>query len=273
VEKPTVTLSGKVIDANDETPVEGAEVTLVNGDIVYTTTTDRFGEYTVEIKEKTLSFDISCQADGYMWSPTSQIWFTSGPQVQNFALLPGATVILPESGACTFSSVVNLTLDSDKVKAWYLTDFDQQSFVAEEITSGSLPAGEGVILVGIAGQRIDFAKAATAAPVSGNLLTGTAQAPYTVSADDVYVMQEDGEPSFTLAARGLVVPKAKAYCQYTMSGGQLPRVSIIWTDKTLVDAVKAAIEAGEFHYGLSGRRIYKTDKGVHLVRGKKIMKK
>ena len=109
-------------------------------------------------------------------------------------------------------------------------------------------------------------------------MTGTASSPYVVTDDGVYQMREDtnAEARFYLAVHGEVVPKGKAYCQYTLSG-QPSEVAIIWSDETLINAVLRDInDPNTPHFDLQGRRIYKIDaqsKKIHVVKGKKVVVK
>ena len=281
-ELPTGILTGKVTAAADDTPIANATVTLQSGDMVYTATTDLFGIYRMEVADKSLTYDVSCHADGFMWSSTEQIWFTGQEEVKNFVLLRGATALLPAEGVCTFSAPIAVTLTNQTVKAWYLSRYDEQSFVLEEIKAGSLVANEGVVLSGVAGQRIDFSEAVTALPISGNMLTGTAYAPYIVTADNVYEMREntDSEACFYLADQGVTIPQGKAYCRFTISGSPA-RVGLVWSDASFVQMIKADVmDADSKHYDLQGRRIYQVDgssgtsqKRIHVVKGRKVVMK
>ena len=99
----------------------------------------------------------------------------------------------------------------------------------------------------------------------GNMLIGTPTAPYVVTEDGVYQVREntDGSTRFYLAVQGEVVPKGKAYCQYTISG-QPTEVAIIWSGETLINAIMRDInDPSTPHFDLQGRRIYKIDAECH----------
>ena len=284
-ELPMGLLSGRVTRADDDVPVGGAIVTLRSGDISYAATTDSYGYYQMKVEDKSLTYDLLCQADGYVWSPSVQIWFDEVQQTKDFSLLRGASVVLPKEGACTFSSPVAVTLNTETAKAWWLRSYDNQSFVVEQVTDGNIAAGEGIILSGVAGQRIDMAETHVTATnraraITGNMLIGTPTAPYVVTDDNVYQLHEgtDSEPKFYLAVRGEVVPKGKAYCLYTLSG-QPSQVAIIWSEETLINTVLRDINDSDTpHFDMQGRRIYKIDadnqgKKIHIVKGKKVIVK
>ena len=278
-ELPTGLLSGRVTRDADDVPIGGAIVTLRSGDVSYAATTDSYGYYQLKVDDKSLTYDLLCQADGYMWSPTVQIWFDETALTKDFSLLRGATVVLPKEGACTFSTSVAVTVATETAKVWWLSKYDKQSFVVEQVADGMIPAGEGVVLSGIPGQRIDMAEAVAASSIMGNMLTGTAAAPYVVTDDNVYQMREgtDTDARFYLAVRGEVVPKGKAYCQYTLSG-QPTEVAIIWSEETLINTLLRDInDADAQHFDLQGRRIYRVDadgqgKRIHIVKGKKVLR-
>ena len=270
-EQPAGLLSGRVTRDTDDVPIGGAKVILRCGDVSYAATTDAYGYYQ-------LTYDLLCQADRFMWSPTAQIWFDEAEQTKNFSLLRGATVVIPAEWACTFSSPVPVTPTTEGVRVWYLSKYDQQSFVVDEYTEATIPAGEGVILSGSPGQRIDLAEAAAVNPIMGNMLIGTPTAPYVVSDDAVYKMGEGTSDvaKFYLMAKDEVVPKGKAYCQYTLSS-QAATVDIIWSAASLINAMLRDINDPDTpHFDLQGRRIYKTDadtrdKKIHVVKGRKVI--
>ena len=271
-EQLTATLVGRVTSSSDDTPIIGAVVTLTHESTVYTATTDALGRYTINVEDKKLTYDLSCKADGYIWSANSSFWFTvAGKQTKDFVLLPGATVVLPDDGICTFSATVPLEFKTNAdVEAYYASEFDAEGLVIRPVNSA--PAGQGLVLKGNAGRRVDMKRATGDTDhLTGNLLTGTAYAPYTVAADDVYVLENrNGEAKFYAAARGLVVPQYKAYCLLPQATGD---VTIIWSEASLVNMVKATLENNDKHFGTDGRRIHSKEKGVHVVQGKKFVVK
>jgi hypothetical protein len=133
-EQPAGLLSGRVTRDTDDVPIGGAKVILRCGDVSYAATTDTYGYYQLRVEDKSLTYDLLCQADGFMWSPTAQIWFDETEQTKNFSLLRGATVVIPAEWACTFSSPVPVTPTTEGVRVWYLSKYDQQSFVVDEYT-------------------------------------------------------------------------------------------------------------------------------------------
>ena len=153
----------------------------------------------------------------------------------------------------------------------------------KRVTSGNIKAGEGVIVVGTPQDRLDMSAAINAPEIPNNLLIGTGKIPYEVKDDNVFILRESEssrsfraqattDTHFYRAAKGTVIPEGKAYIHYTLEG--LPdEVGIIWDDASLINIVKQAMEDDEKHFGLDGRRIYRIDKGLHILKGRKIVVK
>lgn len=280
--RPDIILSGRVTSSIDDTPIAGAIITLTHDDIVYTTTTDWFGRYSLHIDDRTLTYTTHCEYPGYVWSANSDIWFGEGSQTKDFVLLPGETVVVPSDGIFAFSPTVDVKVENLDVSVWYVTEFDKTSFIMKQVRSGSIKAGEGVIIVGKPQDRIDMLEAKNVQEIPNNMLVGTGRAPYEVKDNNVFVLDEDTDSRrfraqattdtyFYRAAKGTVIPEGKAYIHYTLE--DLPDVvGIIW-DTTLINMVKQAMESDEKHFGLDGRRVYKMDKGIHILNGRKVIVK
>ena len=226
-ELASAVLSGKVTSAADDTPISGAVITLISGDVAYSTTTNALGRYTINVTEKSLNYDLKCEAKGFMWSPDQTIWFTSGDQTKDFALLRGATVRLPEDGIYTFSSAA--ALDFGKVKgilAYYAPSIKGSNVALRTIDATPAEAGL-VVRSNAGGRRVDIPEATTPNDISSNLLVGTALAVYTVDRDDVYVLADgsSGKKVFSKASRGVKVPMSMAYLQTTSS---ISMLNIVW---------------------------------------------
>ena len=220
-------LSGRVTSAVDDTPIAGATVTLISGDVAYSATTNTLGRYTISVTEKSLNYDLKCEAKGYMWSPDQTIWFTSGDQTKDFVLLRGATVRLPNDGIYTFSSAAALDFKQAKgIVAYYAPQLKGSNVVLSGINAS--PADAGLIVRSNAGdRRVDIPEATVPETVTANLLIGTAQAVYTVDRDDVYVLANGAQnlKVFSKAARGTKVPMSTAYLQTTTTNQSL---GILW---------------------------------------------
>ena len=162
-----------------------------------------------------------------------------------------------------------------------MSRYENGSFILSEATQSA--PGEGLILKGAIGNRLDIpvlpstARAShlsSLAPHPDNLLIGTAFAPYIVGDDQVWLMNEDEEEAhFRRADKGFIVPKGKAYVLYTIAT-DAEVVSIIWSEATLIEMVRKALQDNDgIHYDTGGRPIHKAAKGLHLQQGKKMIVK
>ena len=229
-----------------------------------------------------MTYTTHCEYPGYVWSANSDIWFGEGSQTKDFVLLPGETVVVPSDGIFAFSPTVDVKVENLDVSVWYVTEFDKTSFIMKQVRSGSIKAGEGVIIVGKPQDRIDMLETKNVHEIPNNMLVGTGRAPYEVKDNNVFVLDEGTDSRrfraqattdtyFYRAAKGTVIPEGKAYIHYTLE--DLPDVvGIIW-DTTLINMVKQAMESDEKHFGLDGRRVYKMDKGIHILNGRKVIVK
>lgn len=281
--RPDIILSGRVASSADNTPIAGATITLTHDDMVYTTTTDRFGRYSLQIDDRSLTYAVHCEATGYIWSANDDIWFDETAKTKDFVLLRGESVVVPSDGIFAFSPNVDVKVEDLDVTVWYVTEFDNTSFVMKQVTSGTIKAGEGIIIVGTSQERLDMLAVKDAPEIPNNLLIGTGRIPYEVKDDNVFILNEGTDSRrfraqattdthFYRAAKGTVIPEGKAYIHYTLS--DLPdEVGIIWDDTSLIKIVKQAMEGEEKHFGLDGRRIYKIDKGLHILKGRKVIVK
>ncbi|MBQ5455222.1 MAG: carboxypeptidase regulatory-like domain-containing protein, partial [Prevotella sp.] len=281
--RPDIILSGRVTSSADNTPIAGATITLTHDDMVYTTTTDRFGRYSLQIDDRSLTYAVHCEATGYIWSANDDIWFDETAKTKDFVLLRGESVVVPSDGIFAFSPNVDVKVEDLDVTVWYVTEFDNTSFVMKQVTSGTIKAGEGIIIVGTSQERLDMLAVKDAPEIPNNLLIGTGRIPYEVKDDNVFILNEGTDSRrfraqattdthFYRAAKGTVIPEGKAYIHYTLS--DLPdEVGIIWDDTSLIKIVKQAMEGEEKHFGLDGRRIYKIDKGLHILKGRKVIVK
>ena len=254
-------------------PVVGATVTLCSGDVVYTTTTDGAGYFTLKVDETSLDYVMTCTAEGFIDGAEKEVRFLGDTVKCNYTLMPGATIKIPASGICTYSSVVGLDFSQATlpVKAYYGKRYDTERVIIDELTTAA--ANEGLVLMGQPNSRVDVPEAVNVAPLAENVLYGTAFAPYTVTSDDVYVLaNKTGKPKFHQAAQGLVIPKNKAYLLLFIGESGSKGIDVIFDEATLIDMIRSA-ENRENHYGIDGIRIGETVKGIHVVKGKKLIVK
>lgn len=267
-------VSGHVsVQSENGQPVVGAIVTLRSGDVVYTTTTDGAGNFTLKVDDTSLDYVMTCTAEGFIDGAEKEVRFLGDAVKCNYTLMPGATIKIPASGICTYSSVVGLDFSqaSLPIKAYYGKRYDTERVIIDELSIAA--ANEGLVLMGQPNMNVDVPAATNASPLSDNVLTGTAFAPYTVTTDDVYVLaNKTGKAKFHQAARGLTIPKHKAYLLLYIGEAGAKGIDIIFDEATLIEMVKDA-ENDKEHFGINGIRINENMKGLHVVKGKKVIVK
>lgn len=254
-------------------PVVDATVTLYSGDVIYTTTTDGAGNFTFNVDDTSLDYVMTCTAEGFIDGAEKEVRFLGDAVKCDYTLMPGATIKIPASGICTYSSVVGLDFSqaSLPIKAYYGKRYDTERVIIDELSIAA--ANEGLVLMGQPNMNVDVPAATNASPLSDNVLTGTAFAPYTVTTDDVYVLaNKTGKAKFHQAARGLTIPKHKAYLILYIGEAGAKGIDIIFDEATLIEMVKDA-ENDKEHFGINGIRINENMKGLHVVKGKKVIVK
>lgn len=116
-------------------------------------------------------------------------------------------------GYATFSWPRALDFSNTDVEAYIATELTENVLKLTRVTT--VPASTGIILKGSANtyhpQTIDT----PTDDVADNLLLSTAKEPYTVDADNVFVLsnKKEGKAGFYPAAQGLVIPQYRAFMQ------------------------------------------------------------
>lgn len=179
-------------------------------------------------------------------------------------------VTVSDLGYATFSWPRDLDFTNAGVQAFIATEAND-NLLLQPVEK--VPAGTGIVLKGDAGtynpQTIDEATD----DVSGNLLTGTASASYTVEGTNTYVLSKnsDDTPGFRRAAEGLEIAKYKAYL--TLTDG-LARSFFGFADNTTTGITYTQRSAGDAQvFDLSGRRVQQPDRGLYIMDGKVVVVK
>ncbi len=179
----------------------------------------------------------------------------------------GISVNISSAGYATFSNASEVAVP-DGVTAYYATLQDESTVLLNEITSGIIPAAEGVVLEGAEG-TYTFAKSATsAANISGNLLKAnlTAGEPaeseyFTLAAGPKFVLSDGG----TLAA-------GKAYLVLpTQQHAREMKVSF-HKETTGITTVENTLQNNSY-YNINGQRVAQPTKGLYIMNGKKVLVK
>lgn len=89
--KETYHLSGIVTDASSMEPIEGAEIMLTSGEVLYSGTTDAQGKYDIEVFQTEKEYEMTIVKDGYLMEK-QPISFAEGNVEANVSLKVDANV-------------------------------------------------------------------------------------------------------------------------------------------------------------------------------------
>lgn len=180
------------------------------------------------------------------------------------------------TGWTTFASPYALDLSNiTGATAYYAKTVDSTNKkVMIEKTTASVPAGEGLLLKGTAGDAVTINLADEGTAISGNMLVGCTAATTLESNADYYVLvNNNGTAEFQcLDQQGATIPAGKAYLNASAAGSA--RLSIMFSDDaTSISSVENAnVENGQY-YNLNGQRTLAPQKGLYIVNGKKVVLK
>ena len=178
------------------------------------------------------------------------------------------TVTLNANGYATFASTSALDLDNILGATAYYASATDGSVVNFADATGTVAAGEGLLLKGEAGATVTIPVAETGSAIDDNLLVGCPTSE-TLDADaSKYVLV--GEKFKSLATNGATIPAGKAYLKAPTTAREL---AISLSETTGINAIEnARIENGQF-FNLAGQRVAQPTKGLYIVNGKKYVVK
>ncbi len=175
-----------------------------------------------------------------------------------------------ETGFTTFASSSALNLDEiSGGTAFYASAVGESTITLTEAT-GNVPAGEGLILKGTAGDNVTIPVTATGTSIEGNLMVGcTAETVLETNANYWVLVSNGGTAEFqSLDTQGATIPAGKAYLNAAASARSL---QIVFGDATGISQIAAENVDGQTVYNLAGQRVAKAKKGLYIVNGKKIV--
>ena len=188
------------------------------------------------------------------------------------------------SGWNSFSSVFPLDLNTitatNEVAAYYASKA-AGSFVTMTETDATVPAGEGLMIKGTAGDEFLIDVVASGTAIDGNLLVGLPNGGKVTKDDNNYVF---AWPTATPADCGFyliddvepTLPAGKAYL-HTTTALTSRELSISFDGGTTginaIDNGQLTIDTNAPMYNLAGQRVNKSYKGVVIVNGKKMLNK
>ena len=186
---------------------------------------------------------------------------------------------ITDAGWSTFASSYPLDLSTISGGTAYYASAASGSTVTLSTTTATVPAGEGIMVKGTAGETFTIDVAASGTAISGNLLKGqttTGNVAASTAGAYHYVFgfskSDASVYGFYNLAADTEVTAGKAYLETTTALTAGARVAIVFEDEaTAIEAVKAQnIENGQF-FNLAGQRVAQPQKGLYIVNGKKVI--
>lgn len=174
----------------------------------------------------------------------------------------------------TFSAPFETTIP-DGVTAYYAeSDPVSNALVLTEITTGTIPANEGVFLLAATATPGYFVPATTTTTLATeNKLLNSAGTPHTIVANDYVLANANNVTAIYNATTGTTLAMNKAYLNLTPA--EASRFSLSFDGSTTaIDAINAEPnnENGNI-YDLSGRRVRQATKGIYVIGNKKVIVK
>jgi hypothetical protein len=152
----------------------------------------------------------------------------------------------------------------------------------QKIENGIIPAKTGVVLLAEEGTYTFTGAEDDGIPVEGNMLKGYAGA----AQYENVAIPSDGSTNYVLTVKndiagfykkesGFKVYNHKAYLQVPAELQEVRKLNILFSDADNTTGILET-ESGEQKtvncYDLSGRRVQRTQKGIYIVNGKKVVK-
>lgn len=198
------------------------------------------------------------------------------------AIQTAKTTTISSVGYSTFSSSYALDLDNMTGATAFYAYTTDDSYVRLKPATGTVAAGEGLILRGEAGANVTIPVAASGTAIAGNMLVGCPTGA-TVAKDS-----ESGYNNYVLAAvtevaefqslvdMGATIGAGKAYLQNgAYTGSAKNRLTILFGDEDATAIHRVAVETAEDGavYNVAGQRVDGNYKGIVIKNGKKYWNK
>ena len=148
----------------------------------------------------------------------------------------------------------------------YEAKYDEGKIKLTELTSGDVPAGKGVIVMGAGNYEPTFD--VEVSDMDSELMVSDG----TVAGDGstIYVLtKKDGKFGFAKMKEGVKVPAGKCYLVIPAESREFIGFE---TETTGIETVGVA-EAQKAVFNLAGQRLMKAQKGVNVINGKKVVMK
>jgi len=207
---------------------------------------------------------------GEQYNSTDDNYSDNQIRIFEIVFTPATTISLNGSGYATYSNYYDVAVSGAKVYTAEL-NFDKEKITCHEVSSGKVPAGEGVLLYGTAGAKVTLTPTTGAGTLTNNQLHATTLADGTLASKgngDCYSLDGDTFKKYT----GTSFVANKAY--FEVGSHSARSFTIEFVDggyATAIDGVSAAERSANSVYDLQGRRVEKPVKGIYVVNGKKVV--
>lgn len=232
-------------------------------------TDSQWSEYEVSITGATAATKIKYSAA----QASKNRFFLDDVKVVKPAEAVKPTVTLAASGYATYCSEYPLdlsTLDTDVVRAWYVSAVNDTEVTFSEIT-GSIAGGTPFILYGTPSTAVQLDFASNASALTGNKLVGTLAPTWVATTVGNITNYGLSNGQFVKINSG-VVKANKAYLPVASSNA---RLNIVFdSESTGINTVEnSAMVLDEGVYNLNGQRVEQPTRGLYIVNGKKVVLK
>lgn len=203
-----------------------------------------------------------------------QTYFGSLPEVEIYFADAKYDVTIGKGGWSSFAAGVNTTIPAG-VTAYYVTIVNDIAHL-NKITTGTIAAGEGVVIKGKEGETVTFRATGNAAErIPGNKMVGVLKASDFHNNGSVFAITTVEDVTSFFLYKGDTFPVGKAYLNG--SGVSLAKMAVVIDDDAT--DVQSATEANGYRlqangiYNLQGQRVNKNYKGIVIKNGNKTLVK
>lgn len=182
-----------------------------------------------------------------------------------------ADVSIGKTGYATFVAPYSISLENEKLQAFAAQKVDEYVHL-EPITNTTLNVGEAIILKGEAGDyKLNVLSGEQPQLTVENQLVAAAE-PVTATGVQYILADLEGVAGFAKATPGTVIPAGKGYMSITTAGAGVKAFYPFGDgNATAIDKVVENTQEGIL-YNLSGQRVNRTQKGIYIINGKKVLK-
>lgn len=266
----TITSNGK--------PVPNAMLTLMSGDVKYSSKTNATGRYSVDVVQTALSYSLSTSADGYADYSSANLLFKKDSVLNIELSETPITVSINSTGWTAFSSTRAIDFSTiSTLKAYIVTKADDATATLKRVEI--VPAYTAVLLRGAEGSY-ELQPISEAIAPAVNILQNTVDAPFTVGDAEfgkAYALGTDnGITCFVRCAKDSTILRRSGYLLLNIA----PTTNLFTLDY-MTDATEHPISHSEGisldprkpMYNLSGQRVGPTYRGIVIQHGKKFINK